>query len=493
MPKRKSDCAQSLSIGSFDAALDILACDTFTRLQQLKCAFEEAAGVKLNDGVASKRWEEAVRRYWVMKGMDDLCCSMQASASKDASEKAKEEDMDVSSEQAGRPLPSRVHPGAIVVHGLNAEEESEWRRWTPKVGDAVLVELPEDGMWPGKIIEKKVFFQGRTQPRGNHFFCVRIYDEGISPTVTIKSRLIPLHMRPNPPLLASTAILSAYNHATNSASFDMRASARESLAAQQRVHPGVGNDVDLAAVRAEKAKWNESVNWVMSERRVEKMRAVDDERAKRLKEVTKSHDVHEGVGQCENVGSKKRRTAGTIPLPVVDSPNGSVKSVSPAPGIFGPAATVVTPKKASSPSIAGYIRPALATPQRPHSPRRLEKRRSVYNGVGEYSPRGRGSTYTPPRILPSGDETAPFASSPAPTSSFDFVSPLGPVRLGRLESSGEMTRKGSLDVVKEEAQEDGGWTVVQGKRSKRAGSLPCREKTSGLEVKVESGMAVDVS
>ena len=63
------------------------------------------------------------------------------------------------------------------------------------MGDAVLVELSDDSIWPGKvgllfrsrcqtdnqIIDKKVFFQGRTQPRGQHFFAVRIYDETMSP------------------------------------------------------------------------------------------------------------------------------------------------------------------------------------------------------------------------------------------------------------------------------------------------------------------------
>lgn len=78
MPKRKSDNGPSsgVSLTSLDAALDLLACDTFTRLDALSSKFESAAGLKLNDGVVKSRWEEAVRRYWVMKSMDDLCCSM---------------------------------------------------------------------------------------------------------------------------------------------------------------------------------------------------------------------------------------------------------------------------------------------------------------------------------------------------------------------------------------------------------------------------------
>lgn len=34
-----------------------------------------------------------------------------------------------------------------------------------------------------QIIDKKTFFQGRTVPRGNHFYCVRIYDDSMSPFV----------------------------------------------------------------------------------------------------------------------------------------------------------------------------------------------------------------------------------------------------------------------------------------------------------------------
>ena len=34
-----------------------------------------------------------------------------------------------------------------------------------------------------QIIDKRTFFQGRTVPRGNHFYCVRIYDDSMSPFV----------------------------------------------------------------------------------------------------------------------------------------------------------------------------------------------------------------------------------------------------------------------------------------------------------------------
>jgi len=80
MPKRKSGSHEpspfpTPSLTSLDAALDLLACETFTRLSSLTAKFETAAGVKLNDGVIKHRWEEACMRYWLMKSMDDLSCA----------------------------------------------------------------------------------------------------------------------------------------------------------------------------------------------------------------------------------------------------------------------------------------------------------------------------------------------------------------------------------------------------------------------------------
>ena len=161
--------------------------------------------------------------------------------------------------------------------------------------------------------------------------------------------------------------------------------------------------------------------------------------------------------------------------------------------IFGPSATSnIAMRRTASPFAPGYIRPALSTPQRPMSPRRTEKRRSgVFSGSGELSPRIRGSTWTPPRILPSGDETAPsaYASTGSPVPSrqkFDFISPLGPVRLGKLggmegdSDSPAMPKLGradslgaGLESVKEEPGEEDGWTMVRNGRKKRAGSAPC--------------------
>lgn len=192
MPKRKSDgCAPSsstISITSLDAALDMLACDTFTRLEHLTAKFENAAGIKLNDGVARTRWDEAVRRYWVMKSMDDLCCGLKPSGS-GGKDKAKGLDVGMDEgevkmedgegdggdgglrrkngehgsgpgemaltigrkDSSGRALPAHAHPGVVVTHSLNAEEEDEWKRWNPKVNDVVLVELSDDSIWPGKV------------------------------------------------------------------------------------------------------------------------------------------------------------------------------------------------------------------------------------------------------------------------------------------------------------------------------------------------------
>jgi hypothetical protein len=81
MPKRKSNPCSSAtgtspSVSCLDAALDILACDTFTSLQRVVRKFESAAGIQLNDGVAKQRWEEACKRYWVTKALEGLSCDM---------------------------------------------------------------------------------------------------------------------------------------------------------------------------------------------------------------------------------------------------------------------------------------------------------------------------------------------------------------------------------------------------------------------------------
>ncbi|KAK8864513.1 hypothetical protein IAR55_001763 [Kwoniella newhampshirensis] len=537
MPKRKcSPCdgpARPIPLNSFDAALDLLVCDTFTRLSLLTSKFEACAGVKLNDGVVKARWEEAIKRYAVMKSMDELCCSTKRALNRDPDQGSGMDQDSVADgpngggddrrDGNGRPLPPTCHPGAIVTHSLNADEEREWRRWNPKIGDIVLVDTADYGFWPGKVIDKKTFFQGRTVPRGNHFFPVRIYNENVPPIITIKSRLIPLNLRSTPPLLASPALLSAYHHAANPTTFDMMASARESLAAHNRTHPGVGEDEDRMKVKVEKEAWNKQVNWVMNERRLEKLRATTEERERRLREVAKSSStcVLEGEGgraedgdsKCdeeisEMLGCPKKRRMTTPEASGRHSAGGCSDLTSSIFGPMTPTGGTSTPQRTSSPSLASFIRPALSTPQRPNSPRRMtrsdKRRNGIYTGMGEHSPRAnRMGTYTPPRILPSGDETAPTShingnvngGSPAPTlSKFDFVSPLGPVKMGQLSdinmptSLGKIGRSGSLEVVREEEGEgdEDGWTVVHKKKGgsgrRRAGSEPLAEKGMALEV-----------
>lgn len=309
----------------------------------------------------------------------------------------------------------------------------------------------------------------------------------------------------------------------------MFATARESLAAHTRSHPGVGDEADREKIREKKDSWNKIANWVMNERRIEKLRALGEERDRRLREVAKADDYLEALGSNDGDRTngldggfcpKKARTTESVPLPSAESHGveaikseggriGISKMIwtrpdSPAPTVFGPSAVLPcnTPRRTASPSLAGVIRPALSTPQRPNSPRRLDKKRNgIYTGMGEYSPRGRGGTYTPPRILPSGDETAPTGANGSPAPSlhrFDFVSPLGPVKLGKLSngdaSSPMMARKASLEAVREDpAEDDGkGWTVVQGKRGRRAGSMPCREKAEGISVEGTQGEGMDL-
>jgi len=267
--------------------------------------------------------------------------------------------------------------------------------------------------------------------------------------ISIKSRLLPFDLRPDPPLLASTGILNAYNHARHPDSFDRIAEQREKEAARARVD-NKHNDNENA--KAQKAAWNEQVNWIMNERRVEKMRHVTEQRERQLV-VAASKAVPPTLDEEPAEGRKKRSCTDR------------------EAGIFSIAAPIVHP------AIQKHTFPS---PQRPISPRRTDKKRNgIFSGLGEYSPRGRGTTYTPPRILPSGDETA-VSPTPAPSSQhFDFVSPLGPARherrLSNRTRSGDMSRS-NLEAVKEEVLEDDGegeWQVVQ-RRNKRGDSAPCQ-------------------
>ena len=51
----------------------------------------------------------------------------------------------------GRPLPHKIHPGPAIRHKMSTGEELEWKKWTPRVGDTVLVDLSNDESWPGKV------------------------------------------------------------------------------------------------------------------------------------------------------------------------------------------------------------------------------------------------------------------------------------------------------------------------------------------------------
>ncbi|KAL7421928.1 hypothetical protein Q5752_003700 [Cryptotrichosporon argae] len=525
MPKRKSTSPGSpgISLTSFDAALDLLACETFARVAKLADNFEVATSVRLSDTVCRSRWDEAVGRYWLMKSLDGLCCgSGGGGIAKEGGDEAMKDEKDAYE----RPIADNHHPGAVAKWQLDADESQQWRRWTPRAGDLVLVDLPEHGVWPGKIIDRRVSFSGRTIPRGNHFYAVRVYNEEIQPTVTVKARLVPLDLRPDPPLLCSAALQSAYNHTLSPSAFDAAAGVRETQAAQSRAHPGAEGGDD--AWRDEREVWKRFVNWLMNERRVEKARTLGEEREKRIRAVVDNGNGHdsgsgsksgtangaEGDGEegtemedragRQADGARKKRcpeeqwSLGITKLPSTTVERGGIFHLA-ALGSARPRTPVPTlPANGSgTPSIAAYIRPALSTLSgRPASPRRADRR--IRAGTESSPRRGSGvaaGTFTPPR--PGVDECMP----PSPTAprllTFDFVSPLGPVRFGRLRrdardaasgaSAGAgadgdevmdgtkdrrpLARRASLEAVKEEPEDDAGWTLVR--RAKRAGSAPC--------------------
>ncbi|GMK55225.1 hypothetical protein CspeluHIS016_0202810 [Cutaneotrichosporon spelunceum] len=507
MPKRKSaeaGAATTPSLASYDAALDLLACEMFGRLESLTSKFEAAAGVKLNEGVVMRRWEEASKRYLVMKSMDELTCGGKAVLEGsmvldgDGGDQAANGD----SGSYARPLPKSHHPGAVRAFELDADEELQWRRWSPRVNDMVLVELQAGAVWPAKIIEKKTFFQGRSSiPRGNNFYAVRVYTKDMEPTMTVKSRLIPLELRSSPPPLATTELITAYNHALNPTAFDVLAVAREQAAAYARTHPGAGDEDAVSKLSAEKDSWKKFVNWLMDERRVEKLRNLSEERDKRLREVTTSSYKECDPNGCDDDldngrASRRRRVSASL-LPFAYSSTKTVHKVESESnergGIFRIAPLNGSPSSSQGSSsnssrsitpMSSYIRPALSVPLRPNSPRRADRRRNgVFAGLGEFSPR-RGSTYTPPRVLPSGDETAPFSPSPAPSlKSFEFCSPLGNKYsksndddVVMVPKNGSISMGSSLEAVKEEDGEDGDWTVVSKSgrydRTRRTGSEP---------------------
>ncbi len=332
--------------------------------------------------------------------------------------------------------------------------------------------------------------------------------------MTVKSRMIPLELRSSPPLLASTELISAFNHALNPTAFDAMAINREQAAAYARTHPGAGDEDTVAKIAAEKESWKKFVNWLMDERRVEKLRNLSEERDKRLREVTTSSYKDNDANGCDEEAengraSRKRRVSASMP-PFAYANTKTVHKIESESnergGIFRIAPLNGSPSSGQGSSgssrsltpMSSYIRPALAVPLRPNSPRRADRRRNgVFAGLGEFSPR-RGSTYTPPRVLPSGDETAPFSPSPAPSlKSFDFCSPLGSKYKCNDDDVVMASKNGNmgsgLEAVKEEDGEEGDWTVVsktrRNDRSRRAGSEPC-EKAKAV-VPRPAGMGSD--
>jgi len=257
-------------------------------------------------------------------------------------------------------------------------------------------------------------------------------------------------MRADPPLLAPTRLLNAYNHARHPESFDKVADQRERDAAKARVDNKHNKDPNITK---QKVEWNDHVYWIQNERRVEKMRTVNEQRERQL-----------------------LMAGSTLPTVAEPAPSESRRK------------RTCTDKEAGIFSVANnpVIQKHVASPQRPISPRRLDKKR-VYTGVGEFSPR---ASYTPPRVLPSGDEMA-VSPSPVPSSRhFDFVSPLGPVKRDSASlQRNEGMRRTSLEAVKEESSEhEGEWQVVQ-RRSRRGDSAPCTDSPS---VNVVSGRAVEI-
>jgi hypothetical protein len=71
----KASSSSRINISCLDAALDVLATETFDKLRQLADKFRQASGVELSERAAQGRWDEACKRHMVMKAMEDLCCA----------------------------------------------------------------------------------------------------------------------------------------------------------------------------------------------------------------------------------------------------------------------------------------------------------------------------------------------------------------------------------------------------------------------------------
>jgi hypothetical protein len=171
MPKRKSravDCGPAGScsngvypISHFDVAMDLLVSETFQRVFTLAKMYETAGGLALDQTQSLARWNEAVRRWECVQSLSGLNWGSEGKGKGKEVEPEKalgvELEWGSSSKRNGKGrdwewnsvvLP---HPGVVSTKALNPEEEKEWRRWSPQVGDTVLVDLADGSTWPGKV------------------------------------------------------------------------------------------------------------------------------------------------------------------------------------------------------------------------------------------------------------------------------------------------------------------------------------------------------
>lgn len=278
-------------------------------------------------------------------------------------------------------------------------------------------------------------------------------------------------MRPRPPLSAAVPLLEAYSVASNPQrmqQFDYDADEQETESAAKRVY----------CSREEKDAWNKQVNWVMNERRHEKMRALNEERARKIREEQQSQkrldegrtesdqvfgdgdgDGDDGDDMDEDGGGKRRRSYLQKEVLNGKVERGGLFKLTPLPGADRPMLMSrndpsLRKQPAASSSMASFIRPALSDPKNvKRSPRRPQAlRRSTLIPTAANSP------------------TAPSAPS---LPQFEFVSPLGPKSIGHL-AYGRSTPP-PLPSVVEAAEEDGEWTKVESKSKMKArgASAPC--------------------
>lgn len=164
MPKRKgrAECGPNGSaypITHFDAAMDLLVSETYNRIFTLAKMYEKAGGLHLDQKQCLGRWQEAVRRWECVQSLSGLSWGTDSKGKgKDVGGvEAVELEWASSTTRDGRGTAwewnSVVlgHAGSVITKELDASEEAEWRRWTPQVGDVVLVDLADGSTWPGKV------------------------------------------------------------------------------------------------------------------------------------------------------------------------------------------------------------------------------------------------------------------------------------------------------------------------------------------------------